>query len=287
MGFAQPKPERQASSLSDRDLSRLTVIADREAGIELKADKADFLVARVSRLVDLAGVTSFSDYCDLLESPAGRAHLRAFVEAITTHTTSFFRERGQFDWLLGDGFRALWDDGAGHGRDLVFWSAACSTGQELYTAMICAQQAADTTYQSMRYRGIGTDISAKVVAQAERGVYLDADIAGIPRERRPSCLLSSKSGDGRVRIVPDLRRRTEWRTANLTRSGTLSNIEADVAFLRNVLIYFDEDTQLLVARNVLSRIRPGGYLLTGHSETAHARALNLTVIRPTIYRKEY
>lgn len=287
MGLAQRRTDPQAFTLSPGDLQRLSVIADREAGIQLGADKADFLCARLSRVLEAEGLGDFSAYCDLLDKRGGDTRLRTFVEAITTHTTSFFRERGHFDWLWSSGFQELWETGAGKERDLVIWSAAGSTGQELYSAMICAQHAAATSLPSLRYRGIGTDISAKVVAQARSAVYHKSDIVGIPQELRAQSLLSSKSGDGRIRIIPDLRRRTDWRVGNLTKAGSLGNIEADIAFLRNVLIYFDEKTQISVARNVLSRLRPGGFLLTGHSETAHARSLGLSVIKPTVYRKEF
>lgn len=277
----------RSSLLRPEDLGRLAAVAAREAGIKLGADKTSFLVSRLSGVAEQAGVTSFSEYCDLLEDPGAQAHVDRFVEAITTHTTSFFRESGHFDWLAEAGLAALWKEGAGRSRDLVFWSAACSTGQELYSAMICTQHAAAKHFPNLRYRGLGTDISTKVVSQAEAAVYPKEEIAGIPMEMRSSSLLISKSGDGRCRISPDLRRRTEWRVGNLTKSGSLRSVLADVAFLRNVLIYFDGTTQNAVLRNVLSRIRPGGYLLTGHSETSQARDLNLEVIRPTIYRKDW
>ena len=102
---------------------------------------------------------------------------------------------------------------------------------------------------------------------------------------RKDCLLSSKTDSDKFRIVPELRDRTDWRTGNLTKAQSLNGIDADIAFLRNVLIYFDDETQVAVTRNVLSQLRPGGFLLTGHSETGHIRGLNLTVIKPTIYRK--
>ena len=286
MSYPQRNLPNDGNPISTRDIERLAVIAAREAGIELGQDKADFLLSRLSRHLDQDGLASFSQYCDVLERPGATAQIRRFVEAITTHTTSFFRERGHFDWLWSHGFRELWSKGAGRSRDLVIWSAACSTGQELFSAMICAQHAATRDFQGMRFRGIGTDISSKVVAQAQSGIYSQPDIIGVPAELRAQSLLSSKAGDGRYRIVPDLRQRTNWRLANLTRVNTLTNIDADIVFLRNVLIYFDDDTQISVIRNVLSRLRPGGFLLTGHSETAHARTLDLTVIKPTIYRKE-
>ena len=279
------KSELNQNTLTAEDITRLAKIADREAGIELGQDKADFLISRVSKVLEASGCGTFVELCDLLERPGNTTLVRSFIESITTHTTSFFRERGHFDWLWSEGFAGFWDAGIGRNRDLVIWSAACSTGQELYSAMICAQKASQS-FSGMRFRGIGTDISSKVVAQARNAVYSKADIMGIPAELRGQSLLSSKSGDGRCRIAPDLRNRTDWRLASLTKAGSLSNIDADIAFLRNVLIYFDDETQIAVTRNVLSRIRPGGILMTGHSETAHARKLNLTVIKPTIYRKE-
>lgn len=281
-----PALKSESSSLiSQKDISRLAQIADREAGIELGQDKADFLLSRLSKLLETAGCQDYGAFCDALETPGSDALVRSFIEAITTHTTSFFRESGHFDWMWSTGFAELLEKGAGKTRDLVIWSAACSTGQELYSAMICAQKAAQD-FPGMRFRGIGTDISSKVVAQARNAVYNKADIMGIPAELRGQCLLSSKANDGKYRITTDLRGRTDWRLASLTKAGSLSNIDADIAFLRNVLIYFDEETQIEVTKNVLSRLRPGGILLTGHSETSHARNLNLTVIKPTIYRKE-
>ena len=285
MAVPQNRAAGQIALPSTNEISRLAAIADREAGIELGADKADFLLSRLSRLMTQTGIKEFSELCHAVENPPSPDFVRRFVEAITTHTTSFFRERGHFDWLWSHGFAELWNEGAGKSRDLVIWSAASSTGQELYSAMICTQRAA-RDFPGMRFRGIGTDISSKVVGQAQQGVYTKPDIVGIPQELRSQCLLSSRADDGRYRIVPDLRRRTDFRVASLTKAGSLANIDADIAFLRNVLIYFDEETQIAVTRNVLSRLRPGGILLTGHSETAHARALDLTVIKPTIYRKE-
>lgn len=286
MALPHSKSCNQINPPTAQEISRLAAIADREAGIELGADKGEFLASRLGKLMASESISSFSALCDALERGASGDFVRRFVEAITTHTTSFFRERGHFDWLWAEGFADLWERGVGKSRDLVIWSAASSSGQELYSAMICAQRGA-RDFAGMRYRGIGTDISSKVVAQARQGIYTKPDIVGIPQELRSQCLLSSRADDGLYRIVPDLRRRTEFRVASLTKAGTLTNIDADIAFLRNVLIYFDEDTQIAVTRNVLSRLRPGGLLLTGHSETAHARALNLTVIKPTIYRKEH
>ena len=285
MGNALRAPTQTIPLLHEKDLKRLALIADREAGISLGPDRTDFLVARLSGRLAANGMSDFEPYCDLLERPDGQAEVRVFLESITIHTTSFFRERGHYDWLRSTGFKMLWEQGAGHTRDLVIWSAACSIGAELYTAMITCMAARDDNLPGLRFQGIGTDLSRQVVRIAENAVYSAEEIMGIPNELRPACLLSSKASDGRYRIVPELRKRTTWRTGNLSHGGTLGPIQADVVMLRNVLIYFDEATQARVISNVLERMRPGGFLLTGHSETATARDQSLKVIRPTIYQK--
>lgn len=274
------------TGLSPRDIARLSVIADREAGIVLGDQKADFLISRLSDIVNRAGLVEFSAYCDLLESAGSQDHVRQFVEAITTHTTNFFRENGHYNWLRDNGFQALWDTGAGRDRDLVIWSAACSTGQELMSALITGSVWRSRDRRGLRIKGIGTDLSRRVVRTAQNAVYSRDEIAGIPEEYRRKFLLSSRHKDGLYRIEPNLRRLAEWRVANLTAAATLQSISADVVFLRNVLIYFDSDTQSAVIQNVLSRLRPGGVLMTGHSETAHARSFGLSVIAPTIYQKD-
>ncbi|MEL6211627.1 MAG: CheR family methyltransferase, partial [Pseudomonadota bacterium] len=98
--------------------------------------------------------------------------------------------------------------------------------------------------------------------------------------------MTSRSGDGRLRVVPELRQLATWRRASLTDSGSLDGIEADLVFLRNVLIYFSADTRRLVLRNILDRLRPGGILFTGHTETGAARDDRLVAIAPSIYRKK-
>lgn len=278
-------PLGQIAKLSNWDVERLSVIAQREAGISLGQDKADFLQSRLARRLAKTGLSSFKDYCDYLDRPEGKAEIRVFVESIATHTTSFFRESTQFDWLGTTGLDMLWDGGAGQTRDLVTWSAACSIGSELYTALMVLHSAGTKRFGRIRCKGIGTDLSRQVVRVAENAVYSRQEIDGIHPDLRPDYLLSSKSGADRYRIAPVLRHLTEWRVANLTDRAMLSGIEADVVFLRNVLIYFDADTQQQVLQNVLGRLRPGGFLMIGHSETGTLRDLGLTTVRPTVYQK--
>ena len=274
-------PQTASPVISPGDVADLAALARDLVGITLTDRKAEFLMARLGRRLAANGLSDYVAYRRLVRD--SRAEQVAFAEALTTHTTSFFRERAQYDWLQSTGFPEL--HAANPRRDLVVWSAASSTGQEGYTALMSAQLARDAGLWNLGVRLIGSDVSRPVVRLAAQAVYTTEQIAGIPADLRRRFLLSSRKRDGRHRIVPDLRERASWRLGNLSTGEGLDGIAADVAFLRNVLIYFDEEVRARVVDNVYRRLRPGGYLLTGHTEAAHARRDGLEVVRPSIYRK--
>jgi len=270
------------------DAASLAVFARlaREAGgLSIGPGKEDFLAARLAPRLAALGLADFAAYAAHLASPAGEAERDVFIECLTTHTTRFFRERAQYDWLRDSGFPTLEMAGAGLQRDLVIWSAACSSGQELYSAMMTAAMLGERDGVELRLRGVGTDLSRAILAVAERAIYPGAEIADIPDPMRRRFLLTATDGSERLRIGPDLRRRARWARANLAEAGTLPAIRPDVVLLRNVLIYFDAATCERVLGNVVARLAPGGYLLTGHSETLDPRRYGLEPVRPSIYRK--
>ena len=271
------------SPLRPSEARQIAAIAREITGITLCETRTDFLTGRLGRRLAACGIGDYAEYCRILKSDQNER--RAFAEALTTHTTSFFREKPQYDWLLAHGLRELHDSGTLRGRSLLFWSAACSTGQEGYSALIVAQQARDGGLRGIDPRLIGTDISRPVIRRAAQAVYSRAETEGIVAELRPRVLLSSRRAEGVYRIVPELRERSTWRNANLATGEGLDGISADVVFLRNVLIYFDAEIRDRVLDNVCRRLRPGGFLLTGHTEASHARRDGLELVQPSIYRK--
>ena len=269
--------------LRPADIKQLVALARRVVGITVSDRKTDFLTGRLGRRLVANGLTNYAEYCQLLQTDA--AERVAFGEALTTHTTSFFREKAQYDWLLSEGLPELDASGLLKQRELVIWSAACSTGQEGYTALMVVHQARDRGLWNLTPRLIGTDVSRPVVRQAAQAVYSLQETEGIPIDLRRRFLLSSKSAAGVYRIVPELRSQSTWRQANLASGEGLDGISADVVFLRNVLIYFDEEVRARVIDNVYRRLRPGGFLMTGHTEASHARREGLELVRPSIFRK--
>ncbi|TGD67356.1 hypothetical protein EYC08_01415 [Tabrizicola sp. WMC-M-20] len=259
----------------------------RLSGISIAATKTDFLEHRINRLLRESGVESVTDFVEQLRtSPAGPAALR-LVEALTTHTTSFFRERAHFDWMTTTGLPSVVAEGAGRHQPLTIWSAACSTGAELWTAGMVVDTFART--RNLRWDLVGTDVSQKILRKAAVATFDEDDILPIPDEMRRRYLLRSRTlavGKQRYRIAPELRSHARLAWANLLDLPTGMALTADIAFLRNVLIYFEPDDQLRAAANVARRIRPGGYLLTGHSESLASPPPGMTPVSPSIYRKE-
>ncbi|MFN4156267.1 MAG: CheR family methyltransferase [Paracoccaceae bacterium] len=258
----------------------------RLSGVSVTASKTDFLEHRLNRLLQESGVGSVAEYvAQLRAAPAGPA-AQGLVEALTTHTTSFFRERAHFDWLTAEGLPAVTANGAGRDRPLTVWSAACSTGAELWTAGMVVDGFARS--RSLRWGLVGTDVSQKILAKAALATFEEDDILPIPDDMRRRYLLRSRAGAGkaRYRIAPDLRSRARLAWANLLDLPTGMALTADIAFLRNVLIYFEADDQLRAAANVARRIQPGGYLLTGHSEGLASAPPGMVLVAPSIYRKE-
>ena len=276
----QPRP---AVAPSAEDVAGLAAWARRLTGITLRDRKAEFLSARLGKRLAAHGLADWGAYRRILaEDPVEQV---AFSEALTTHTTSFFREKAQYDWLLEEGFPALLGASAGRRREIAIWSAACSTGQEGWTALMVAEQARLRGQTGLEARLIGTDLSRPVLRTAAQAIYPEAQIEGIPTALRPRVLLSSKVGERRYRIVPELRRRATWRQVNLASGDGLDGISADVVFLRNVLIYFDHEVRKTVIDNVFRRLNPGGFLLVGHTEAGHVRRDGLDSVRPSILRK--
>ncbi len=274
----RPSPMR----LRPEDVKQLVAMARSVVGITIDERKTDFLTGRLGRRLVATGLESYADYCRLLQSNA--AERVAFGEALTTHTTSFFREKAQYDWLLEEGLPEM-AASAKSQREIVVWSAACSTGQEGYTALMVMHQARDRGLRGLAPRLIGTDISRPVVRRARTAIYSKQEVEGISLDLRRRFLLSSKDTDGIYRIVPELRNQATWREANLASGEGLDGISADIVFLRNVLIYFDEEIRTRVVDNIYRRLRPGGILMTGHTEASHARRDGLELVRPSIYRK--
>lgn len=276
-----------SSALSSEQAAALVQTVRRHCGLAIAPEKRAFLELRVGRRLRALGLSDYDTYLHRLTGPDGPRERQFLAESLVTHTTGFFREKTHFDWLAAEGIPDLLAGGAGRQQDLVVWSAACSIGSELWTAGIVLDRV--SRGGAFRWSLVGTDISETVLGRARQATFSAEEIVGLPEAFRRDYLLRSRvpvGGKTLYRVVPDLRNRATFAQANLLLPGGQGPPLADVAFLRNVLIYFDADVQERVVRHVSSRLRPGGYLITGHAETMITLPADMKPLVASIYRKD-
>lgn len=276
--------------MSDREFSALADLVWEESGIRLSPQKQTMLACRLATRLRATGLTTFADYYDLVASPEGRlAELPEMIDAVSTNKTEFFREPSHFGFLATKALPFLLGrPGRQAGEPFRVWSAACSTGEEPYTAaMVLADKLGlpQALGAAHRFAIVATDINREVLARAKAAVYPLSEIEPVPTEFRARYLMYGKGArKGLCRVVPELRAMVTFAWYNLLSSDACVHDPQDVVFCRNVLIYFDRPTQERVVKALASRLRPGGYLFIGHSESLTGISGDLRWVAPTVYQ---
>ncbi|MBE0617407.1 MAG: methyltransferase domain-containing protein, partial [Proteobacteria bacterium] len=201
-----------------------------------------------------------------------------------TNKTDFFREPQHFEYLVRAALPELVRTGAGLRRPVAVWSAGCSTGEEPYTlAMVLAEVA--ESLPGVRYLILATDISTAVLHKAQQAVYEEERILPVAAPLRKKYLLRSRDRTrSLVRVAPELRQHVRFRMLNFMDGSFGLRESMDVIFCRNVMIYFDRETQEALLNRFCRHLAPGGYVFLGHSETINGLQVPLTQVAPTIYR---
>tara|TARA_R110002020_G_scaffold50791_1_gene143636 strand:+ start:844 stop:1713 length:870 start_codon:yes stop_codon:yes gene_type:complete len=274
--------------LSERDFKRLAELIGTEVGIKLPPGKRMMIEGRLRKRVRALNLSSMDDYCTFLFNENGleveRTHL---INAVTTNKTDFFREPEHFELLEHDLVPKLLSLRRGERQPLLkIWSAASSTGAEAYTiAMVLADLSAQR--RDFRFAVLGTDISTTVLEQGARAVYAADLIAPVPPAMAQRYLMTGRRPGARpeVRVVPELRRLVRFAQLNLMDAAYPFDHDVDVIFLRNVLIYFEKADQAKVIRRLVDHLRPGGYLILGHSESMIGTDITMRQVAPAVFQK--
>lgn len=261
-------------SISDSEFRLFQQLMFNEAGVTLASSKKALVNGRLSKRLKARGCASFKAYYDLLGQDA--EEWQWAIDLLTTNETYFFREPKHFDYLREKVLPAHVS-----GRPFRVWSAACSSGEEAYSiAMVLAD-----AFGGDGWSVVGSDLNTQVLAKARSGHYGMARTEGIPRASLERyCLKGKGSQAGTFLVGRPLRERLEFRQINLNTS--LPKLEQfDVIFLRNVMIYFSQETKAQIVRRVVGLLKPGGHFFIGHSESLNGIADGLDAVRPSIYRK--
>jgi chemotaxis protein methyltransferase CheR len=258
---------------------RFCAIAYEKAGITLGDSKEALVEARVGKRMRALGMTSEKEYLLFLEKDPKGEEIVQFLDVISTNHTSFFREPDHFEFL-----RSVLADWRREGmHKLRVWSAASSTGEEPYTiAFTIADALENADRAEVDWRILATDISTKVLAKAEAGIFADAKLTGLARGELNRFFERGPDKDEHT-VRPALRNRIAFRRLNLITPPYPMHGPFDIIFCRNVMIYFDQAVRQKVISGMERLLRPGGYLLIGHAEALSGVRTGLRMIRPSIF----
>jgi chemotaxis protein methyltransferase CheR len=265
-----------ANVISDAEFAQFQKLLHRLAGIHMAPEKKALVCGRLNKRLKHYGLASYGEYLRLLGSGQEPQEIQMAVDLLTTNETYFFREPKHFA-LLRDRILPARRPGA----PFRIWSAACSSGEEPYSlAMLLADRLGDAPWEI-----VASDISTRVLARARSGHYAIERADNIPPPYlKAFCLKGIGAQDGSFLIDRSLRARIDFRQVNLNeRLPQLGSF--DVIFLRNVMIYFDVATKRQVVQRLLGALRPGGYLLVGHSESLNGINDHVQPVAPSVYRK--
>lgn len=261
--------------LTDKEFNSLVTFIRSNYGIDL-SKKRLLIEARMFSVLSEKKFRTFSEYFELLRRDSGE--LNTLLNKLTTNHTYFMREPRHFEFLRDVILPAQEKTNREH--SLRIWSAGCSTGEEAYTAVMTMK---DYFRGSIGWdtRILATDISTKVLAGAQKGVYAAESLRNLPPEWKR--LYFRQSGDAYV-LSDTITREVIFRELNLMEDFHFQR-PFDLIFCRNVMIYFNQDAKDRLVKKFSGLLKPGGYLFIGHSETIQRDGAGLRYIEPSIYQK--
>lgn len=259
--------------MTSAEFEKIRDLIYRRAGIVLADHKKDMAYNRLMKRIRALKLNDFSQYLQFLEKDANGNEWQEFINALTTNLTSFFRESHHFD-ILEKHARA-------RGGNYCVWSAAASTGEEPCSIAMTLDRTLGT---SAGARIWATDIDTQVLQHAQRGVYRLHNVSSLPEElKRRYFLRGTGEQSGQVKIRKEILSSICYQSLNLLSHSWNIPGPFDAIFCRNVMIYFDKDTQQRILRRFSSMLKPGGLLFTGHSENFSQVSEDFYLIGQTVY----
>jgi len=262
-------------SFTDGDFARVRALIYRRAGISLSPAKRDMVYSRLARRLRARRLENFADYLDLVEQ-GDLQELEAFINALTTNMTSFFREPHHF--------KILAERVAQHpaNRPLSIWTCASSTGEEPYSIAMTVRDALKGS--SRQPRILATDIDTNVLATAKQGIYTTEQLSKVAPELVKRYFLKGEGrNQGFARVKSELKQLVHFRRLNLLDNPWPMRGRFDFIFCRNVMIYFDRETQHGILKRLAGCLQPEGLLFVGHSESLHHASDLFQICGNTVY----
>jgi len=270
-------------TLTPEQFVRFRQLVYRETGIRMQEGKVTLMSNRIRQRLRHHGLDSYDDYYRLLTAGTVADEMARFIDAVTTNETSFFRTPAHFEWFGGPflaEFASRVRSGA-HPPSLRVWSAACSSGEEVYSLAMCVAENAHRLVGCRRLI-LGTDINETVLEQARAGRYGPRSFEGVDPRRLSRHTTADPDGVHRV-VKPAVREGCDFRRHNLLEP--MRGEPFDCIFIRNVTIYFDRGSKATAVGHVVAALAPGGHLVVGPADGIHDLLGALEKRDTFLYRK--
>ncbi|VAX00652.1 Chemotaxis protein methyltransferase CheR [hydrothermal vent metagenome] len=273
--------KRREFVFMEKDFNFIVKLVGERTGIVLSDSKREMVYSRLTRRIRELGIKDFTTYCNMLRD-GDPNELVNFTNALTTNLTSFFREPHHFEYLANTVLPAI--EANKTNRSLRIWSAGCSSGEEPYTIAMTVREILPEN-SGWDIKIMATDLDSNMVEKAQTGIYVDERVTGIDKKRLKRWFVKGKGQNvGKVRIKPELQKIITFKQLNLLNDWPMRE-PMDVIFCRNVVIYFNKDTQKILFSRYSELIADHGHLFIGHSESLNKVSDDFKLIGKTIYQK--
>lgn len=268
-------------TFTQHDFESIRDMVGERTGIVLSEHKVDMVYGRLARRLRQLNLKSFKEYLARLKQDDDQ-ELVEFTNALTTNLTAFFREEHHFDFLINTGIPNLIKQRPN--KRLRIWSAGCSTGEEPYSIAMTVQEALPLI-RAWDVKILATDLDSNVVNRAKAGVYDQERVNGISKSRLNRWFRKGKGAqEGKVKVTTELTDMITFKQLNLMHEWPVKG-PFDIIFCRNVVIYFNKDTQRKLFSRYADLLANDGYLIVGHSESLHKVTDRFELLHKTIYKK--
>ena len=271
--------------MRDSEFDFICTLVYEHSRIKLGPDKKELVSARLGKRLRATNLDSIGAYCNLLKSPSSDDELGHLIDAISTNHTFFYRESAHFDFVRERILPEMIERNRVERWPRFYaWSAACSSGEEPYS--LAATLSEGLQGSSWPWHIEATDISNRILEKAKAGIYKEDVVSRLPAATIKAHFqkgIGPQEGNYRVRSA--LRDRVAFHYLNLLKGEAPFREPFHVIFCRNVMIYFDKETQEELVNKLYRRLIPGGYLLVGHSESLTGIKHPLQLVKPATYRR--
>ncbi len=269
-------------AFTDNNFNHIRNIVTEHSGIVLSDAKRDMVYSRLVRRLRALRIKNFDAYCAMLEDH-NHEEFTHFINAITTNLTSFFRENHHFEMLANEILPDIMQRNQ-QSKKIRIWSAGCSTGMEPYSIAMVLKELI-TPQQGWDIKILATDLDTNVIETAAQGIYQANRVTGVSDARMARWFMQGRGANvDKLKVSKELRQMITFKAMNLLQPFPFKG-PIDIIFCRNVVIYFDKDTQRQLFDRFANVHVQGSYLFIGHSETLYNVTDRYQLIRNTVYKK--